>query len=195
MSAVNIEDLKFFQDRLRYAVEPKNVSPHEEKMAEDRTVAVVRLWESLNEELRTARGATIACLEAIEGKDEVVMLKILDRPAWDALQEVITENTSKISNLETAIIRLDELGGQWFSELLDRVNSMGREENSWKQRIATMTAAAIAKTRDEAEAEKDDDVVRVKQLAREATDAANAELEKLRPLLEEIESILEGVGC
>jgi hypothetical protein len=179
MSVVNIEDLKFFQDRLRYAVEPKNVSPHERKMAEDRTVAVVRLWESLNEELRTARGATMACLEAIEGKDEVVMLKILDRPAWDALQEVITENTSKISNLETAIIRLDELGGPWFSELLDRVNSVGREEN----------------TRDEAEAEKDDDVVRVKQLAREATDAANAELEKLRPLLEEIESILEGVGC
>jgi hypothetical protein len=164
-------------------------------MAEDRTVAVVRLWESLNEELRTARGATMACLEAIEGKDEVVMLKILDRPAWDALQEVITENTSKISNLETAIIRLDELGGPWFSELLDRVNSMGREENSRKQRIATMTAAAVAKIRDEAEAEKDDDVVRVKQLAREATDAANAELEKLRPLLEEIESILEGVGC
>lgn len=194
MSAVNIEDLKFFQDRLRYAVEPKNVSPHERKMAEDRTVAVVRLWESLNEELRTARGATMACLEAIEGKGEVVTLKILDRPAWDALQEVITENTSKISNLETAIIRLDELGGPWFSELLDRVNSMGREENSRKQRIATMTAAA-AKTRDEAEAEKDDDVVRVKQLAREATDAANAELEKLRPLLEEIESILEGVGC
>jgi hypothetical protein len=58
-----------------------------------------------------------------------------------------------------------------------------------------MTAAAVAKIRDEAEAEKDDDVVRVKQLAREATDAANAELEKLRPLLEEIESILEGVGC
>ena len=56
---------------------------------------------------------------------------------------------------------------------------MGREEN----------------TRDEAEAEKDAEVVRVKQLAREATDAANAELEKLRPLLEEIESILEGVGC
>ena len=195
MSAVNIEDLKFFQDRLRYAVEPKNVSPHERKMAEDRTVAVVRLWESLNEELRTARGATMACLEAIEGKGEVVTLKILDRPAWDALQEVITENTSKISNLETAIIRLDELGGPWFSELLDRVNSMGREENSRKQRIATMTAAAVAKIRDEAEAEKDDDVVRVKQLAREATDAANAELEKLRPLLEEIESILEGVGC
>ena len=195
MSVVNIEDLKFFQDRLRYAVEPKNVSPHERKMAEDRTVAVVRLWESLNEELRTARGATMACLEAIEGKGEVVTLKILDRPAWDALQEVITENTSKISNLETAIIRLDELGGPWFSELLDRVNSMGREENSRKQRIATMTAAAIAKTRDEAEAEKDDDVVRVKQLAREATDAANVELEKLRPLLEEIESILEGVGC
>ena len=195
MSAVNIEDLKFFQDRLRYAVEPKNVSPHERKMAEDRTVAVVRLWESLNEELRTARGATMACLEAIEGKGKVVTLKILDRPAWDALQEVITENTSKISNLETAIIRLDELGGPWFSELLDRVNSMGREENSRKQRIATMTAAAVAKIRDEAEAEKDDDVVRVKQLAREATDAANAELEKLRPLLEEIESILEGVGC
>jgi hypothetical protein len=61
MSVVNIEDLKFFQDRLRYAVEPKNVSPHERKMAEDRTVAVVRLWESLNEELRTARGATMAC--------------------------------------------------------------------------------------------------------------------------------------
>ena len=195
MSVVNIEDLKFFQDRLRYAVEPKNVSPHERKMAEDRTVAVVRLWESLNEELRTARGATMACLEAIEGKGEVVTLKILDRPAWDALQEVITENTSKISNLETAIIRLDELGGPWFSELLDRVNSMGREESSRKQRIATMTAAAVAKIRDEAEAEKDDDVVRVKQLAREATDAANAELEKLRPLLEEIESILEGVGC
>ena len=145
MSAVNIEDLKFFQDRLRYAVEPKNVSPHERKMAEDRTVAVVRLWESLNEELRTARGATMACLEAIEGKGEVVTLKILDRPAWDALQEVITENTSKISNLETAIIRLDELGGPWFSELLDRVNSMGREENSRKQRIATMTAAATQK--------------------------------------------------
>jgi hypothetical protein len=195
MSAVNIEYLKFFQDRLRYAVEPKNVSPHEKKMAEDRTVAVVRLWESLNKELRTARGATIACLEAIEGKGEVVTLKILDRPAWDALQEVITGNTSKISNLETAIIRLDELGGPWFSELLDRVNSTGREENSWKQRIATMTAAAIAKTGNEAEAEKDDEVVRVKQLAREATDAANVELKKLRPLLEEIESILEGVGC
>lgn len=137
----------------------------------------------------------MACLEAIEGKDEVVTLKILDRPAWDALQEVITENTSKISNLETAIIRLDELGGPWFSELLDRVNSTGREENFWKHRIATMTATAIAKTGNEAEAEKDAEVVRVKQLAREATDAANAELEKLRPLLEEIESILEGVGC
>ena len=67
---------------------------------------------------------------------------------------------------------------------------MWAEKRTWKN-----DSDDEARTRDEAEAEKDDDVVRVKQLAREANDAANAELEKLRPLLEEIESILEGVGC
>ena len=196
--AGDIESLPFFKDRVELAG-PQGAAINRIK-CNDRTVLLIRKWQSLNMELKAARSETMSCLEASEGKGGAVVLKIADRPRFDSLQATISSHNEQIAALETAIRRLDAMGELWFSDLEYECGSYGRVEVGERRRIANMGAAVLqrrantGKPTDEILAE-DPEFQRLKGVCENTISDANKRLETLRPRLEEMKAILEGVGC
>jgi hypothetical protein len=196
--AGDIESLAFFKDRVERA--GSNGYQINRVTCNDRTVAVVKRWMALNDELKTARAATMQTLEASEGKGGIVVLKIADKPRFDGLQATISSHNEQISALEKAIKRLDEMGGPWYSELSDRVGGCGRVELIEKQQIARMSAGYLQKASNSGKTpdeilSSDPEFIRLKALSEEQITQANEQLKTLRPQLAEIDSILKAVGC
>jgi hypothetical protein len=195
-----IETLRFFQDRLDLAG-PDGAMIHRARAA-DRTTAVIRKYIDVNSALKDARQATISHCEAIEGKGGVVSLRVADRPGFEALQSHIRAKSEELA-LEAAISELDKLAAGaelWYSDLEDMVGSYGRVEFGENARLSNLAGNILQrKARQGIPAdeilEADQDYQHMLKVTKEQIDIANKQLATLRPKLDEMKRLLEGVGC
>ena len=194
----SIESLPFLKDRIELA--GSDGFQINRIQAQDRTVAVVRKWQTLNAELRAARRDTLECCEAMPGKGNSVNLSIVDKDRFDSLQASIEAHNKQIAALEAAIRALDAQGGLWFSELEDTAAYLGRSEGVENRQIATMTAGYLqrransGKTPDQILAE-DPDFQRLKNLCESRIKVSKEAYAIEKPKLEALRAILESVGC
>lgn len=193
-----IEDLKFFKDRVELAG-PDGMQINRVR-AQDRTVTMVKKWQSLNVALKAARAETMTTLSAKPGKAGAVVLEIADKPRFDALQAAIAGHEEQITALEEAARKLDEMGGPWFSDLNDQVGGLGRVEVVERRQIANMTAGYIQRRANSGQTPEqilsaDPEFQRLKNMGEATIKDANEKLLELRPKLEQINSILKAVGC
>lgn len=194
-----IESLKFFQDRVELA--GPNGSQVDRVKCNDRTVAVVRKWLSLNQALKAARAETMQTLEARPGKGDSVSLMVMDRERFDRLQETIKAQSEQILALGTAIMRLDEMGPDlWFARLEFHTGNCGRVEFGENQRLNNISAAILQRKANSGKTSaqilaEDEEYQKFKCLADEAIKQATEQLKTLRPQLTQVTSILESVSC
>jgi hypothetical protein len=195
-----VESLKFFIDRLELA------GPDGFQLgarSRDRTVDVIRKWQTTSAALRQARSDTMLCLSARPGKGRTVSFEVVDEERFNALQEAITGHEEQIKALEHAIRELDALanGGElWYSDLESMVGSYTGTEGGEHRRLAHLASAILSrkmnsgKTTEDILAE-DEEYQRFSKIAEEQIENANKELAKLRPALEQARTILEAVGA
>jgi hypothetical protein len=193
-----IESLKFFNDRIELAwVDGYHINPGRSK---DRTVSVVRKAIDLSTALKAARQATISHCEAIEGKTDIVGLKVVDRPGFEAIKAQIKALSEERAAIEAVIQGLDELGGDWYQDIEDQCGSYGRVEFAERQRLANLASSVLSrrmntgKTTEQILAD-DEEYKKFSRIAEEQIANANKQLETLRPKLAEMKQLLESVGC
>jgi hypothetical protein len=191
-----IEDLGFVKVRIPY-VAMKSNQPADARRKADRTTAIVRRWQDLTQDLQFARSQTLQCCEARPGKGDIVTLAIVDRAQFDSLQSAIQEHVSQLANIEDALRKLDSMGAGWHSDLKDECGQYGRVESNERARISQMSAFYVQKARNKSpeDALKDPDAIRLRGDMEDAIIAANAKLAELRPKLDQMNVILESVGC
>jgi hypothetical protein len=133
----------------------------------------------------------------------VVSLRVADRPGFEALQGEIRAKSEELAVLDAAISELDKLAAGaelWYTDIEAQVGSYGRTETGENQRLANLASATLArkvhsgKPADLILAE-DDEYQRLSKIAKEQIENANKQLETLRPKLDELKRLLEGVGC
>lgn len=195
-----IENLKFFKDREALAGADGFQLGHRH---EDRTVSVVKKWIALSTELKAARQATISHCEVIEGKNGIVSLRVVDRAGFEALQAQIKARSEELTAVESAICKLDEIanGGElWFEELEYAVGSLGNTEGHERRRLANLASATLSRRMNTGKSteeilSEDEEYQRIKGIAEEQISNANKQLAVLRPKLETMKTLLNGVGC
>jgi hypothetical protein len=194
-----IEDSNFFKDRLELA--GPNGRMINRIKAQDRTVDVIRKWQSVSAALKEARAETMTCISARPGKGKGVIFEVMDEERFASLQETIAGQEEQLAALDGAIKTLDNMGPDvWFGELNDKVGMYGRTETTERRQIANMSAAYIQRRANTGKSVEeilaaDPEVQRLKALGEKTIRDANELLAELRPRLEELTRILEGVGC
>lgn len=124
----------------------RGTNPNDQKHASDPTTAIVRKWAETVDSLKAARSATMQTLEATEGKGGAVVLKIADKPRFDALRQAISSYQERITSFEEAIRKLDEiisvngLGAGFLQDLKHRINSASSGIYQQKSNISKLTA-------------------------------------------------------
>lgn len=194
-----IENLKFFKDRLELAgPDGRQIN---RPRADDRTTSVIRKYLNVSSALKQARQATISHCEAIEGKGGIVSLRVVDRPAFEALQAQIKAESAERAALETVIKALDDLGPDtWYSDIEDAAGSFGRVEFGENARLSNLASATLARRMNTGKPSsqilaEDDEYQRFSRIASDQIADANRQLAILRPKLEAMRAILESVGC
>lgn len=173
------------------------------KHSEDRTTSVIRKWATLRGELQAARGQTMNCLEATEGKGGAVVLKIADKPRFDRLQQTIADHQEQIASLEEAIRKLDDLiqanalGSGYLQDLQHRLSS---SSGSIYQQKSNITKWLTFHTQKNPRMPPEDvlklpEFVAKRAEAEKIIKADEAYLAKFKPVADEIEGILASVGC
>lgn len=193
-------NLKFFKDREALAGPDGFQLGHRH---EDRTVSVVKKQIALSTELKAARQATISHCEAIEGKNGIVNLRVVDRAGFEALQAQIKAQSEELTAVEAAITGLDEIanGGElWYEELEYTVGGLGNTEGHERRRLANLASAALSRQMNsglpaDEILKADPEYQRIKGIAEEQIANANKQLAVLRPKLAEMKRLLDGVGC
>lgn len=200
--AGDLTALAFMQVRIPL-IDYRGSDANDAKHAKDRTVALVKRWKALNEELRSSRRGTLECCEATPGKGNTATLSIVDKERFGGLQAAIKAHTEQISSLEEAITKLDSfieansLAPGWLEELKSRLASSASSIFTQKTNISKLSAFYTQKHPRLAPEQ-------VLELPEFKEKRANAERiiaadkafsERLKPLVAEIERILEGMGC
>jgi len=192
-----IESLKFFRDRVELAG-PDGHAINRVK-SKDRTVSLVRKWMAIASALKDFRQSTTSFCEAIENKNGVVSLKVVDRAGFDALQAQIQQKAKELAAVEDAIKKLDSFGELWYNELESSCGSWGRVEHVENAQIARMSAGYLQKGANSGKTPEeilsDPEFIRLKKLSEDQIAQAAEQLKVLRPRLEAIKSILEAVNC
>jgi len=197
-----ISDLPFFVDRLPL-IDYRGTNANDQKHAEDRTTRVIKKWAGAMDSLKAARSATMQTLEATEGKGGAVVLRIADKPRFEALRLEIASHEEPIGNLEAAIARLDEiiqanaLGAGWLGDLQHRLSSCNSSVYQQKSNI-TKYLAHFTQLNPRMPPEAVLELPEFKQkraAAEKIIESDEAHLKKMKPVVDEIERILASVGC
>lgn len=171
--------------------------------AADRTTQALRMLRGLTAEVLSAKAELLSSLEVCAGLDGNVVLKIPNKAAFKAFQEVIKDRTTRIAALEIAITKLDTLGYGFYVDvskstglLESQVTRLKSESDSFMlsgfdsraegMKLQSCTAVAIESERTAWDARK---TALDAQLV-EATQAFKAQKAKL----DEMDSILASVG-
>jgi hypothetical protein len=197
--AVAIEQLPFMRVRLPLCA-PGLTGSLDRKRAGDRTVHLAGRWKILSDDLPKIRAQTVTCLQATEGKNGALVLKIADRPKFDALKKSIADYEEHIANTEDAIRELDGMHAGFLSEMQDTRSSLEAVEAQQQQLLSSHAAAALqrgARLRQSPEKVLEADQLYQDKKATIERQIATAKqnLAKLAPEIAKIESILAGVGC
>lgn len=186
-----IESLPFMQARARLLFSKTD------RHSQDRTMAPVRMWHELNNELRICRSETLAYLEACPGRQAgTVVFSIVDKDSFDALQSRIAETRTKLAALEDVIKALDGMGSPWHGDLVNERSSLGLVEPQTSKRISELLASIMRNRRmPPDQAMKEPDYVQTKASLEADISRANQELAEIEPKLAEINRLLASVGC
>lgn len=193
-----IEDLPFTLARLRLFGQQDAVSS---RRRQDRTVALVSRWKATTETLPKIRQALLSCLEPVEGKGDVVTMRVCDRPRFDAIKETIAINQAEIAALESAIRELNSFAATDFLiDLHDNRSVLNGVEGQVKAALSNESMAAIARGRrngysPEVALEKDEVYSNRRQKAESQIETSKRNLEAVNEKIARIESILDRVGC
>lgn len=196
---VPIAELPFMRARLPLC-SPNLTGAIERKRAQDRTVHVAGRWKILSDDLPKIRAQTVTCLQATEGKNGAVVLKIADREKFDNLQSSIKSYEEQIANIEIAIRALDAMHAGFLSEMQDTRSSLATVESQQQQLLSTHAAAALqrgARLRQSPEAilEQDQLYQGQKAMIERQISTSKQNLAKLAPEIEKIEDVLARAGC
>ena len=168
------------------------------KHAQDRTTTVIRRWTALVSERQAARLKTLQYCEARPGKGDTASLVIVDREKFDALHTFIAALSEQITTFEEVIRKLDAIGGNlWLCDVENQALSASLSEDRAKKRIAQVTAEHMLKN----QRMSIEEVLKLpeyqKNMPMFEREIANskATLAKTKPILDEMEAILESVGC
>ena len=193
--------LAFMQARLPL-IDYHGNDANDQKHSQDRTVALVRRWQALNEELRAARRETLTCCEVKAGKGDAGNLMIVDRPGFDRLQEAISSHQEQITSLEEAIIKLDGiiqangLAPGYFAEIQHRLSSARSSIYQQKSNISKMLSFHTQKN----PRMQPEEVLKLPAFVAKRAEAEKiikgdeAYLAKFKPVVDEIEGILASVA-
>jgi len=194
----SIQSLAFMQVRLPLLDVSHNPDLHDKKRAQDRTTTVIKRWTALVSERQAARLKTLHYCEARPGKGDTAVLAIVDREKFDALHTFIAALSEQITTFEEAIRKLDAIGGNlWLYDVENQALSASLSEDRMKKRIAQLTAEHTLKN----QRMSIEEVLKLpeyqKNLPMFEREIANskATLAKTKPILDEMEAILESVGC
>ncbi len=200
--AGDVTALAFMQARLPL-IDYHGTDANARKHAEDRTVSLARKWAGAVDSLKAARAYTMSCLEATEGKGGAVVLKIADKPRFDALQQAIAGHQEQITSLEQAIVRLDDLvqangiAPGYLVELQQRIS--GSKSSIYRQRTAITNLSTFYTQQNPRMSPEDvlklPEFVKKRGAAEAIIKQDEAYLEKMKPIADQIEAILESVGC
>ncbi len=200
--AQDIQSLGYVQARISL-IDYRGTDAHDQKHATDRTTLLIKRWAACVDKLQADRLKTIQCCEARPGKGDVASLVIVDRQQFDSLQEAIQGHVESIKELEQAIIKLDEiiatngLGDGWLSDLKQRLGSAGSGIYQQKTNISKLLTFYTQKN----PRMSPEDVLKIPDFAARRADADRIikldeeYLAKTKPIVNEIEGLLEGVGC
>lgn len=200
--AGDITALAFMQARMPL-IDYRGSDANDQKHSQDRTVALVKRWKALNEELRASRRGTLECCEATPGKGSAAILSIVDKGRFDGLQEAIKAHTEQINAMETAIEALDKiitdnsLSPGFWDELKRRMASSGSSIYTQKNNISKLVSFYTQQN----PRMPPEDVLKIPEFAEKRAAAERiieqdrAYLDKMKPLVAEIEGILSSVGC
>lgn len=200
--AGDVSTLALVKDRLPL-IDYHGNNANDQKHSQDRTVALVRKWAGTVDALKAARSAGLQTLEVTEGKGGAVVLKIADRPRFDALQQTIASHQEQIAKIEAAIIALDQiiesngLAPGYFADLQHRLSS---SSGSIYQQKSNITKWLTFHTQKNPRMPPEDvlklpEFVAKRAEAEKIIKADEAYLAKFKPIVDEIEGILASVGC
>jgi hypothetical protein len=202
MNMAGLMELPFVEARLPLLEMAGNNNVLDRKHAGDRTTTLFRRYMATVDDLAETRAATIHCLEVIEGKGGSVTLKIADRPFWDELQAKIVTTTAQIADMETAIIAIDRIIAEnklsiWFDDMKARLNSAGNSIYTQESNITRLTAFFTTQNprmAPEAVLKLPEYVTKRKE-AETIIEKDKANLERFKPIVDEVERVLKSVGC
>lgn len=194
-----ITDLPFFMERTRL-LEGAN-GPLDQKHSRDRTTALVRKYQSVEAALRRDRAATLSCLSARPGRGGVVF-EVVDPEHFGSLQDAIAGHVEELQKLEGVITQIDNIIAAngllpWLDDQKQRLSSSGNSILTQKSTISRLIAFNAAQNPHLSPEE----VLKLPEFTerrKEADSLIEREKEYLatfKPLVEEIERLLESVGC
>jgi hypothetical protein len=200
--AGDITALAFMHARIPL-IDYHGTDANDQKHAQDRTTLVIKRWAALVGELQATRRKTLECCEARPGKGDAAVLAIVDREKFDVLHNSIATITEQIVTFEESIRKLDEiiannnLSPGWLEELKYRLTSAGSGIYQQKTNITKLLAFHTQKN----PRMSPEDVLKIPEFAEKR---ANADrlikldedyLERMKPVVAEIEAVLDGAGC
>ena len=197
--AVAVEELPFMRVRLPL-LQPNQKDLIAVKRANDRTVALVRRYAILTENLPMVKSQTMSCFEAVEGKNGAVSLRICNRAKFDAIKQSVADMEEEQSRLEQAIRELDALRCGYLSEMQDARSSLAAIEGQQRQMLSGIAAGALQRggnRRQDPEAVLQGDQLYQQRKTQAESQIATAKkaLDVLIPKIEKIEAILSTCGC
>ena len=193
----DVQALGFFKTRQHLLNAPRG-QPVNQSHMQDRTTALVDRYVTLTSERKVARAETMNCLEATEGKNGTVVLKVLDRPVFNGLQDLIKNHVQEIMKVESAIRRLDSLGYGWYQDMSEQVSALTHLEEEINARMS-QTATWVLRMEGRSGLSPQDILSNnpeyaPKTEADKELKAGKARLAELKPKLVEFDSILESAG-
>ena len=197
---VPIAELPFMRARLPLCA-PGLTGAIDRKRAGDSTVHLAGRWKILSDDLPKIRAQTVTCLQATEGKNGAVVLKIADREKFDNLQSSIKNYEEQIGALENAIRELNAICPvDYLDELRATADSLRGTEPQQQQLLSTHATVALqrgVRLRQSPEMVLEHDQLYQSQKATIERQIATSKqnLAKVMPKIEKIEAILASVGC
>lgn len=194
-----VEELGFYRTRVHLLNAPRG-APVNQSHLQDRTVLLVSKFLTLKGELAVARKETMSCLEAIEGKNGAVTLKVLERETFNGLQDLIKDHMQQITAVEGAIRRLDSLGYGWYGCLSDEAAGLSHLEEEINARMSK-TATWVLKMEGRSGLSPQDILSNNPEYSARKAEAdkdlaaGKARLAKVKPALAEFDRILSSCGC
>jgi hypothetical protein len=201
--AGDIQSLAFVKARIGLLDMSNNKDMNDAKHAEDRTMSPVRKYFEACTALRIARSETMSCLQAKAGRGDGVTLAICEPERFAELQDQIEATSTKIAAMESAITRLDNLieanvlAPGWLMDLKHRIGSANSSIVQQQGNISVWAGFFTQKNKRKTpeEALADPEFVAKRAAADRLIEADKAYLERLKPVVREIEAVLSSVGC